>query len=234
MSLDDTRSIAELYRPDSPVGTEFFRLFHTLKHESDSAGPKAYLITSATVGEGKSTVAALLSLTLATIKKKTLLIDADLRRPTIHKLFNLYLENGVTEVCDNELTLEKALKESSLAKLKILTAGRLASNPSSYFEDGHVSRILRLARPQFDYVVIDCAPVMPVIDALAIAQEVTSVLLVIKAGATHRELVKQSVDTLKKAGAPLTGAVLNDVKSVLPYHYGHRYAYEYYNESPKP
>ena len=114
-----------------------------------------------------------------------------------------------------------------------MTAGRLSRDPGTYFEDGHVQKILTESRSRFDFVVIDCAPVMPVMDPLLLAQSVTSALLVVKAGATHRELVKQAAELLKKARAPLAGMLMNDVKEVLPYHYGHRYAYQYYTPAER-
>lgn len=233
MATMRTGSILDEYQPDSPVGTEFLRLYHSLNHKGPhEAGPVSYLITSATVGEGKSTVAGFLSITLATLKKKTLVVDGDLRRPMLHKMFNLYLEDGVTEVADGQLVQGRAYKETALPNLHVLTAGRLKGNPSSYFESGQVARIVAAARPLFDYVIVDCAPIMPVVDPLVLAPSVTGVLLVVKAGETHRDLVKQATDVLRKASAPLLGVLLNNAKSVLPYHYSYRYAYEYYR-SPR-
>ena len=223
------RSITDHYESDSPVGTEFLRTYHILERSNDAkGGSRSYLITSATVGEGKSTVACYLALTLATVKKKTLLIDGDLRRPSVHKLFNLYLEDGVTEVADGGTTQNRAYKSTSVPTLQVLTAGRLTQNPSSYYESGAMARILETAKSQFDFVIVDCAPVMPVVDPIVIAREVTGVLMVVKAGVTHRDLVKDATKVLQKSNAPILGVVLNNVNGVLPYHYAYRYAYEYY------
>ena len=112
-----------------------------------------------------------------------------------------------------------------------MTAGRLTRYPSSYYEDGHIAKILEQARPRFDFVVVDCAPVMPVVDPIVIAPDVSGVLMVIKAGETHRELVKQATEVLTRAKAPLKGVLLNNVKGVLPYHYSYRYAYQYYSSA---
>lgn len=229
MAESTDKSVLDHYQTDSPVGTEFLRLYHNLVHANNSAaGPHSFLITSATVGEGKSTAASYLALTLSTIKKKTLLIDGDLRRPTIHTSFNMYLEDGVTEVADGSLPQARAYKESSRPNLFIMSAGRLRRDPSSYYEDGHVARILDQAKPRFDFIIIDCAPVMPVVDPIVIAPYVSGVLLVVLAGVTHRDLVKQATQVLTNAKAPLKGVLLNNVKGVLPYHYSYRYAYEYY------
>jgi len=230
MAEEAKSTLVERYQTDSPIGTEFLRLYHNLTHDSYS-GSQTYLVTSATVGEGKSTASCYLALTLATVKKKTLLIDGDLRRPMIHKLFNLYLEDGVTEVAGGSLPQARAYKETSLPCLHVMTAGRLTQSPSSFYEDGHIRRILEQAKPRFDFIVIDCAPVMPVVDPIVIAPEVSGVLVVVKAGETHRDLVKQATDALARAKAPVRGIVLNNVKGVLPYHYSHRYAYEYYHTS---
>jgi capsular exopolysaccharide synthesis family protein len=223
------QSIIDSYQPDSPVGTEFLRLYHNVVKKNTANGARSFLITSATLGEGKSTVASFLALTLATIKKKTLLVDADLRRPALHRLFNHYLEEGLTEVAEGTIALAKALKATKLPNLTLLTAGRLTQNPSDYFEAGHVGRILAEVGPQFDFVIVDSAPVLPVVDALVLAQSVSGVLLVVKAGVTHRDLVKQTSEVMKQAGTPLLGILLNNVKQVLPYHYSYRYAYQYYH-----
>jgi capsular exopolysaccharide synthesis family protein len=191
------------------------------------------LITSATLGEGKSTAAAFLALTVATLKKKTLVVDADLRRPAMHRMFDLELDVGLTEVCDESTALAQAYKQTSSPYLSVLTAGRLSRDPSTYFEGGHVARILQHVRPLFDFVIVDCAPVMPVADPLTIIPEVTGLLFVVKMGETHRDLVKQATDVLTMAKAPISGVLLNDVKGVLPYHYGHRYAYQYYSPSSR-
>ena len=225
------QSILDFYRPDSPVGTEFLRLYHNVVKKNSANGAKSFLITSATLGEGKSTVASFLALTLATIKKNTLLVDADLRRPALHKLFNLYLEEGVTELADGAISLVQALKQTGQPNLTLLTAGRLTHNPSDYFEAGHVGRILAEVGTKFDFVIVDSAPVLPVVDPLVLAQSVSGVLLVVKAGVTHRDLVKQASSVMQKAGTPLLGILLNNVKQVLPYHYSYRYAYQYYHSN---
>ncbi len=222
-------SITDFYTLDSPAGTEFLRLYHGLLRDGETTpGAKAYLITSATVGEGKSTVASFFAMTLAAVKRKTLLLDADLRRPSIHKLFNLYLEDGVAEVSDGTLLLARAYKETPLANLHVLTAGRLSGEPSSYFEAGRISQILTQAKQRFDFIVVDSAPVMPVVDPIVMAGDVSGVLLVVKAGDTHRELVRHACDNLLKVKAPLKGILLNDVKQVLPNYYGNRYSYYHY------
>ena len=217
------------------MGTEFLRLYHTLSGMANvSQGARTFLITSSTVGEGKSTVAALLSITLGTLRKKTLLIDLDLRRPTIHRMFKFYLEDGVTDVADGSIPQARAYKQTELEFLHVLTAGRLSQNPNDYFESGHVEKILDLAKARFDYIILDCAPVMPVVDALVACRVASSVLMVVKVGETHRELVKEALAMLTKANAPLGGILLNNVSDVMPYHHGHRYAYEYYRPQEPP
>lgn len=227
-------TVFDYFQPDSPVGTEFLRLYHHLaRPNAEPKSTQSFLITSATMGEGKSTVASFLALTLGTIKQKTLLIDCDLRRPKLHKLFGLYVEDGVTDVADGRLPLARAFKETRLPNLHVLTAGRLSNHPGTYVEDGHLGRILDQAKARFDFILIDCAPIMPVVDPVVLAKDTSGVLLVVKAGVTHRDLVKQAVDALKRAHAPIAGVLLNNVRNVLPYHYAYRYAYEYYREPVK-
>lgn len=229
-TTEQTRSnLVEQYQPDSPVGAEFLRLYHNLTDHQSTPGSKTYLVTSATVGEGKSTASCYLALTFATIKKKTLLIDGDLRRPTVHRAFDLYLEDGLVDVAEGKLPLARAYKETRLPCLHVLTAGRLSSSPSSYYEQGQVAAVLEQAKSRFDYIVVDCAPILAVADPLVLSPFVTGVLLVIKAGNTHRGLVKEASDILTRANAPVKGVVLNNIKDVLPYYYNRRYVYDYYS-----
>lgn len=221
-------SLIDSYQSDSPVGTEFLRLYHGIKSKEPRETAESFLITSATLGEGKSTTAAMFAITMAKLKKKTLLVDCDMRRPSIHKLLGLYLEEGMTEICDGSLALARAYKETKLPHLSVITAGRLGRNPTEYFEDGHVTKVLHQSKPKFEFIVVDCAPVMPVVDPIVIAPDVTGVVMVVKAGETHRDLVKQATELITSTGANMMGVILNNMKDVLPYQYSYRYSYQYY------
>jgi capsular exopolysaccharide synthesis family protein len=231
MADSSKKTILDVFRPDSPLGTEFLRLFYNIMRGSRPQDHKAFLVTSAQLGEGKSTVAAFLAITMATFKKSTLLVDCDLRRPAVHRLFDLYVEDGMTDLIDGKAAAGKILKDTALPELRVITAGRLAKDPTGYFENPGLGKIFSDLRERFEVVVIDCAPVMPVVDPLALAPFVNGVLLVVKAGETHRQIVKSACDEIGKSGTPVAGVILNNMKGTLPYYVDSRYQYEYYSST---
>lgn len=224
MSPKPRKQIYDLYDPESPVGTEFRRLLHNITRAKKGKERKSFLTTSAMLSEGKSTVSSYLALTAAAYKsRKTVLVDCDLRRPSIHRHFGLPLEGGVTDVIDGKLSAEEAFKGTKIDNLWVLTAGTLKKNPTELFESQEVKKVVEQLKFYFELVFVDCAPIIPVSDPVELAPELDGVLLVIKAGTTQSEVVLRAVDIVKKADAEIVGIVLNNMNSVLPYFYNHSY-----------
>ena len=218
------KRIFDFYHPESVAGTEFRRLLHNITRPIDGISRSSFLITSAMLSEGKSTVASYLGLTAASHKKrKTIVIDADLRRPTLHKVFDVPLKGGLTDLIDGSVSAEEAFKSTPASNLWLLTAGTLKNNPTELFESQAVKEAIEKVKFYFDLVFIDTAPILPVSDPLVLAPEVDGVLLVVKAGETQREVIKRAVDILKNVDATISGVVLNNARSVLPYHYNYQY-----------
>jgi capsular exopolysaccharide synthesis family protein len=204
---------------------------HNITRPVEGKSPSALLVTSALVSEGKSTIAAYLAITSACHgRKKTLLIDCDLRRPTIHKLFGLPIEHGVADVVRGNLSVEGAYKQVSLKRLQILTAGKVSSNPVELFEGEEIIAVIEEAKFHYDLVIVDTAPVIPVSDPALLSQAVDGVVLVVKAGSTPREVVKRACDILTKGQAKIVGIALNNAQGVLPYHYNYPYYKHYHSE----
>jgi capsular exopolysaccharide synthesis family protein len=224
MSPKPRKLIFDLYDPESPVGTEFRRLLHNITRATKGKERKSFLTTSAMLSEGKSTVSAYLALTSAAYKShKTVLVDCDLRRPSIHRLFGLPLEGGVTDVIDGKLSAEEAFKGTKVENLWVLTAGTLKKNPTELFESQGVKKVVEQLKFYFELVFVDCAPIIPVSDPVELAPELDGVLLVIKAGTTQSEVILRAADIVQKADAEIVGVVLNNMNSVLPYFYNHSY-----------
>lgn len=223
-------TLVDQYDGESPAGTEFRRLLHNLlTSPSLPEDGKTFLITSATLGEGKSTIASNLGVTASIFKsKKTLLIDADLRRPTLHNLFQVGRANGLTDVLDGDIKLKDATQPTQLDYLWLLTAGRPHKDPTRYFESGGLHETIEAARFYFDVIIIDCAPVIPVSDTLSLGMEIDGLLMVVKAGDTPKEVVKRACDLVRESGANLLGVAMNNVKQALPYYYNQNYyGYKY-------
>ncbi len=216
--------IFEYYHPESVVGTEFRRLLHNITRPVKGVSKRSFLITSAMLSEGKSTISAYLAITAASYKKrKTILIDADLRRPTIHKIFDLPLERGITDLIDDKISAEEAFKKTPIPDLSILTAGTLKHNPTELFESDAVKIAIEKVKFYFDLVFVDCAPIIPVSDPVVLAPDMDGILLVVKAGATQKEVIRRAVDIIAKTDANIVGVVLNNQSGVLPYHYNYQY-----------
>ncbi len=227
---NEKKNIYNTYDPESPVGTEFRRLLFNLANNNKlQEKGKSFLITSPSVGEGKSTVSAFLAMTGAIHRpRKTLLIDADLRRPVIHEMFGIEQANGLCDVIMKKVKLEDCVKKSKIDNLDIVTSGKIKSNPTELFDSPAISGIFEAAKFYYELIIVDSAPVVPVTDPIILGREVDGILLVIKAGATQKEVVTRAADLINQSGARLLGVALNNVKQALPYYYNHKYyGYQY-------
>ncbi len=227
-------SVQEIFNPESPESTEFRRILHNLAKSKKGGDKQAILITSATLSEGKSLTSAFLAMTSATYKNdKTLLIDLDLRRPTIHTLFGLKRETGVAEIILNGLVPKNAVKPTSIEKLDILTAGKFVPSVSELVRGPHIHRIIEEMKFYYEAIFIDSPPLIPVIDTLVFLEECDSVLLVIKAGATQKAVINRARDLLTSQNGKLVGVIMNNMKKTLPYYYNHNYYGYHYKSSDK-
>lgn len=223
-------SLVNYYNLESPFATEFRRLLHRLRTADGGEEKKAILVSSAVVGEGKSTVCTFLALTAARKGMKTLLMDSDLRRPTLHRLFDLPREQGLSEVLGEGLSVKRAIKKTELEKLDVITAGKSVSNPAEVLDAVETGRIIAEMKFFYDLVFIDSAPIIPVSDPMLLAPETDGVLIVVKAGDTQRAVVERSLNIIRSAGSHLVGVVLNNITRTLPHYYSEDYyGYEYPN-----
>ena len=193
---------------------------------------KNFLITSATVGEGKSIIASFLAITISKYREtNTLLVDCDLRRPKIHKLFGLEQQGGFFEVMSGEISLKSSFKDTPINNLKILTSGKQTRSPAELFNSLRLKDLFAEMKFYFDAIIVDCAPVIPVSDPLILSNEMDGVLLVVRAGKTQREVVKRATDLMKDAGVNILGVILNNMERALPYYYDYKYyGYHYYRK----
>jgi capsular exopolysaccharide synthesis family protein len=224
-ALLDDLNVIDNYDGESAAGTEFRRLLHNLL--TNSVLPeegRSFLITSAMTGEGKSTIASYLAVTAAIYKlKRTLIVDADMRKPTLHKRFGVKQEGGLTDILEAKAKLEDNFKKTPIENLSILTSGTAHSNPTRLFDSQEIHEVMRALKFYFDLIIIDCAPIIPVSDPLLLSRDVDGILIVLKAGETPKEVARRACDIVHEAGANLLGVTLNNVREALPYYYNHRY-----------
>lgn len=217
---------------ETPEATEFKRLYNKLQFEHDREGIKVFMVTSANVSEGKSTVAAFLAAASARYHDtETLLVDCDLRRPVIHKLYDLPNDGGVTDILAHGEDINTVLKPSAIPNLKIITAGVAKQSPADLFSSSRLHEMFEQIRFHFKIVLIDAPPMIPVSDSLLLGNEAEGILFVFKAGETPKLVAQRAVELLDNNRKKLLGAVINNMKGVLPYYYDYRYYnYKYYSE----
>ncbi len=230
-----TLSLIEYYDLESSYSTEFRRLIYNINGAAEAENLKTILVTSAMLAEGKSTVAAFLAITAARHKqRKTLLIDCDLRRPMLHRLFRLSREDGVTDIILGGRKVRDVIKKTSADMLDVVTAGKIVNEPAAIFDSGVFRKLLEEVRFYYDLILVDCAPVLPVSDPMLLAAETDGVLLVVKAGTTQREVAKRATQLLESNKSRLLGVVVNNLTNTLPYYYKESYyGYEYRQPSKK-
>ena len=184
------------------------------------------LVTSASESEGKSTVTANLGVTFAQQGMRVLLIDGDLRRPTLHRMFAVTQAPGFTQVVLGQETVENAIRPTRVEGLFVMPAGTIPPNPAELLGQEQCSALLAQLAGEFDMVLIDSSPVSAAADAIILATLADGVLMVVRAGETDRSAAQYAVQQIERVGAKVVGAVLNDPDAKLP-RYGQKYAYHY-------
>jgi succinoglycan biosynthesis transport protein ExoP len=223
---DNDSSLARMEEAGDSQGSGYGEAIRTLRNSilltSFDRRVRSLLVTSASPGEGKSTVAAHLAITHAGQRRRTLLIDGDLRRPTVHKRFHLPGGMGLSNVLAAELEWHDALLKAPIADLDILPAG-----PPSRFAADLIGRglveLLEEAAAEYDLVVLDAPPLLGFAEPLQMATAVDAVVVVARAGETDRKAVASVLATLGRLRANVLGLVLNEVNLEMSYHYYYGY-----------
>lgn len=218
------------YYEETPEATAFKRIYNKMQMQHERHRTNVFLMTSANVGEGKSTAAAFLATASARYRRtETLLIDCDLRRPMVHKLYSLPNEGGVADILTDDVNIKSVVKPSAIPNLKIITAGIPKASPADLFSTVHLQEMFKKIRFYFKIVLIDAPPIIPVSDALLLSNETDAILFVFKAGSTPKRVAKRAFELLEDNRRKLLGVIINNEKGALPYYYDPRYyGYEYY------
>ncbi|ESU34274.1 hypothetical protein G3A_01920 [Bacillus sp. 17376] len=212
MAMDSRRKLVSALDPKSPI-TEQYRTIRTnIQFASIDKELNTIMVTSAGPGDGKSTTAANLSVTFAQQGKRVLLVDADLRKPTVHYTFNLTNTFGLTSVLTKQQSLEESFVESSISDLSILPSGPVPPNPAELLSSVSMDTFLKQAMELFDHVVFDTPPVLAVADAQILANKCDGVILVVSSGKTEIEEAAKAKEILISSKGKLLGAVLNNKK----------------------
>lgn len=194
--------------PRSP-GAEAYRALRTnLQFVQVDGGDRIFVVTSSLPEEGKSTTSANLALALASAEQTVLLVDGDLRRPRLDEYLGIEGSVGLTDVLIGEARLQDAVQQWGRNALYVLPAGRTPPNPSELLGSKSMAALLEKLKPEFDWVIIDAPPLLPVTDAAVLAGQAAGVIVVVAAGKTTEHHLGSSMDLLEAVGAPVAGVVL--------------------------
>lgn len=213
------------------VSSEAFRTLRTnLQFASPDVELRAVLFTSPGPAEGKSTVSSNLAVSVAQTGTEIVLVDSDLRKPTVHKIFGLNNSVGLTSVLTGQIKLEDAVQKTKIDGLSVLTSGPIPPNPAELLQSKSMRGIVERLKQEHERVLLDAPPVLPVADAMILSAYVDGVIMVISANHVPREMAVRAKELLENTNARLLGVVLNQVKYSRD---GEQYYYNYYTSESK-
>jgi capsular exopolysaccharide synthesis family protein len=226
---DFRRRLITFEDPKSPVSESYRSLRTNISYASADKKIKSLLVSSPQPGEGKSTTTANLAIAFAQLRKRTLLIDGDLRKPVQHNVFDQSRGPGLSEYLIGEIEdINSIIHPTKVENLSIITAGGLPPNPSELLGSDRMSAMIDQLEQEWDMVLFDSPPIVAVTDASMISGEIDAITMVVKAGQTDRAAVDRALDTIANVKAPLVGVILNGANpETLAGKYS--YYYSYYN-----
>lgn len=210
--------------PKSPVSEAYRTLRTNIQFSSFDNDLDTILVTSSGPAEGKSTTASNLALSMAEIGKNVLLIDCDLRKPSIHKKFNISNNKGLSNLLIGQFKFDEVAQKYS-DNMYILTSGTVPPNPSEMLASKKMKQFLVEAKKNFDFIILDTPPVVAVTDAQLLSTMVGGVLLVVASGQTEVAATEKAKELLENVNANIIGVVLNkaEVSANKKYKYYHYY-----------
>lgn len=218
----------------SPLSEAYKQMRTSLLLSTAEHPPKTILITSSLPSEGKTTTSINIALSFAQTGASVLILDADMRRPKIHKTFGLSNKNGLSTILSSKMDEKEVLslvQEDEESKISVLPSGMVPPNPAELIGSDQMRRALRIFHAMFDHVVIDSPPIVTCTDGVLISSMVDGVILVIKGGETSRELARRSQQLLREVNAKVLGVVLNKIDKTSSKYYYTNYYKNYYYES---
>jgi succinoglycan biosynthesis transport protein ExoP len=231
----ETYQLAALLYPRSDIAERYRTLRTNIEFASVDEPIRTLLVTSSVTGEGKTVTASNLAIVFAQAGRRVLLVDADLRKPGVHVLFNLPNAHGLTTLLHSgEVSLDAIAHTVEQVNLRILTTGPLPPNPAELLGSQRMQSVLDHLKAAADLVIFDSAPVGAVTDAIILSSVLDGTILVIDASRSHRGAVRQGREALARAGSNVLGAVLNRVHAPASSGYGDDYGYEAATEKRTP
>jgi len=202
--------LVSFYRPFGPIAESYRHLRTSVLATQEDAQSRCIMMTSAVPGEGKTTTACNLAVSLTQAGRKVLLVNADLRRPVIHEMFGLTNEHGLASFLSGAATLEEVRQREVLQNLDIIASGELPDNPSEILGSDTMKEFIRSMKQEYEIVIADAPPLLAVTDAAVLAKEADGVVIVVSAGTTRVNALMSAAELLHNFDAKMLGVVLNN------------------------
>lgn len=196
--------------PKSPISEQYRTIRTNLQFSAVDDDLQTMLVTSAGPGEGKSMTTANLAVVYAQQGMKVLLVDADMRKPTVHYTFRIDNLRGLSNVLVGDSTLEEAVTASDVDNLDLISCGPIPPNPSELLSSRKMKRMIEEAKHLYDLIIFDTPPVLAVADSQILSNMVDGSLLVVRSKHTDQEAAQKAIESLQAVNARVLGTVLND------------------------
>lgn len=219
--INESDNLITLSSPKSPISEAYRTLRTNILFSSIDEQIRTIMVASAQSGEGKTTTISNLAIAYAQEGKKVLLIDGDLRKPSLHKIFTVSNHTGLTSVLSNQSELQDVITETPIEHLHVITSGPVPPNPSEMLSSRKMKTVLEEMKEIYDVILFDTPPVLAVTDALIVSSLCDGVILVVNSSKVKKDLVKKAKANLEIANTRIFGVVLNNVKlgKENPYYY---------------
>lgn len=214
------RHLITQLNPRSPISEQYRTVRTNIEFSSVDEPIRSIVITSSGPSEGKSLTAANTAVVFAQQGKKVLLIDSDLRKPTVHYTFRLDNLRGLSNLLVQETSIEEVVSRSDIENLDIISSGPIPPNPSEILGSNRMKEFMAQAKEIYDIIILDTPPVNIVTDAQILANIADGAILVIRSNQTELDDAKRAIESLESAKAKLIGTILNDLdKNSSPHYY---------------
>ncbi|RIJ66127.1 CpsD/CapB family tyrosine-protein kinase [Rummeliibacillus sp. POC4] len=213
------RNLITISNSKSIISEQFRTIRSNITFSAPKEKLKTLLVTSSLSSEGKSTNVANLGVVFAQEGKRVLLVDADMRRPTLHHTFRLSNKEGLSSVLIKHETIQKAVQETSIVGLDVITSGPLPPNPSELLASQMMDTLLSIVEQEYDLVIFDSPPLLPVTDARILSNKCNGTLLIVNRNKTKKADVLKAKAALTNSQAKILGIVLNNSTMPQKHHY---------------